>query len=49
MNYLSTEELIEQLTSKDNVVNIPVGPHDVRNLTITGPARVLIVPDENSI
>lgn len=49
MNYLSTEELIEQLTSKDNVVSILVGPHDVHNLTITGPARILIVPDENSI
>lgn len=44
-----SKELIEQLTSKDNVVNIPVGPHDVRNLTVTGPARILIIPDENAI
>ena len=49
VDFESTNELIERFIKLDNVVNIPVGPHDIRNLTVTGPARILIIQDENAI
>lgn len=42
---ITTAELAEQLSKRSGVESVWIGPHDIKEIEIEGPANVLVVTD----